>query len=136
MAYAYFRSVIREVVERYLDCGNPRSGSARIRCPDCLSEHLLTFSCKTRGFCPSCHAKRVEEWVEWVREILAPVLVISGDGDIIKLEHILDIYQNIPKAQLFIMPGATHFMLREEYSLFNQIAERFLDNPFKRPTTK
>jgi hypothetical protein len=87
MAYAYFRSVIREVVERYLDCGNPR-----------LSEHLLTFSCKTRGFCMSCHAKRVEEWVEWVREILAPVLVISGDGDIIKLEHILDIYQNIPKA--------------------------------------
>jgi hypothetical protein len=20
------------------------------------------FSCKTRGFCPSCHAKRREEW--------------------------------------------------------------------------
>jgi pimeloyl-ACP methyl ester carboxylesterase len=69
-------------------------------------------------------------------KIKAPVLVMAGDGDIIKLEHILDIYQNIPKAQLFIMPGATHFMLREEYSLFNQIAERFLDNPFKRPTTK
>jgi pimeloyl-ACP methyl ester carboxylesterase len=69
-------------------------------------------------------------------KIKAPVLVMAGDGDIIKLEHILDIYQNIPKAQLFIMPGATHFMLREEYRLFNQIAERFLDNPFKRPTTK
>lgn len=68
--------------------------------------------------------------------IHAPVLVIAGDGDIIKLEHILDIYQNIPKAQLFIMPGATHFMLREEYRLFNQIAERFLNNPFKRPTTR
>ena len=69
-------------------------------------------------------------------KIKAPVLVMAGDGDIIKLEHILEIYQNIPKAQLFIMPGATHFMLREEYSLFNQIVERFLDNPFKRPTTK
>jgi pimeloyl-ACP methyl ester carboxylesterase len=69
-------------------------------------------------------------------KIKVPVLVMAGDGDIIKLEHILDIYQNIPKAQLFIMPGATHFMLREEYKLFNQIAERFLDNPFKRPTTK
>jgi len=31
---------------------------------------MLTFSCKTRGFCPSCHAKRVEEWGEWVRETL------------------------------------------------------------------
>jgi pimeloyl-ACP methyl ester carboxylesterase len=68
--------------------------------------------------------------------IQAPVLVIAGDGDLIKLEHILCIYQNIPKAQLFVMPGATHFMLREEYRLFNQITERFLDNPFRRPTTK
>ena len=69
-------------------------------------------------------------------KIKAPVLIMAGDGDLIKLEHILDIYQNIPNSQLFIMPGATHFMLREEYSLFNQIVERFLDNPFKRPTTK
>jgi pimeloyl-ACP methyl ester carboxylesterase len=69
-------------------------------------------------------------------KIQAQVLVIAGDGDLIKLEHILEIYQTIPKAQLFIMPGATHFMLREESSLFNQMVERFLDNPFKRPTTK
>ncbi len=33
-------------------------------------EHLLTFSCKTRGFCPPCHAKRLEEWGEWVSETL------------------------------------------------------------------
>jgi pimeloyl-ACP methyl ester carboxylesterase len=69
-------------------------------------------------------------------KIQAPVLIMAGDGDLIKLEHILEIYLSIPKAQLFIMPGATHFMLRDEYSLFNQITERFLDNPFKRPTTK
>jgi len=30
----------------------------------------LTFSCKTRGFCPSCHAKRLEAWGEWTRETL------------------------------------------------------------------
>jgi hypothetical protein len=28
------------------------------------------FSCRTRGFCPSCQAKRVEEWGEWMRETL------------------------------------------------------------------
>jgi len=28
------------------------------------------FSCKARGFCPSCHAKRLEEWGEWMREAL------------------------------------------------------------------
>ena len=66
----YFRPIIQEVVERYLDCGNPRSGFARIRCPDCRAEQLLTFSCKTRGFCSSCHAKRLEAWGEWTRETL------------------------------------------------------------------
>jgi len=26
--YGYFRPIVREIVERYLDCGNPRSGFA------------------------------------------------------------------------------------------------------------
>ena len=69
-AYGYFRPIIKDVVENYLDCGNPRCAFARIRCPRCRAEHLLMFSCKTRGFCPSCHAKRLEEWGEWVRETL------------------------------------------------------------------
>jgi ribosomal protein S27E len=68
--YGFFRPIIKEVVERYLDCGNPRCGFARIRCPDCGEERLLMFSCRTRGFCPSCHAKRLEEWGEWMREEL------------------------------------------------------------------
>jgi ribosomal protein S27E len=68
--YGYFRPIVKEVVEKYLDCGNPRCGFARIRCPDCAEERLVMFSCRTRGFCPSCHAKRVEEWGEWMRETL------------------------------------------------------------------
>jgi ribosomal protein S27E len=68
--YGYFRPVVKEVVEKYLDCGNPKCGFARIRCPDCGTERLLAFSCKSRGFCPSCHAKRLEEWGEWMRETL------------------------------------------------------------------
>lgn len=73
---------------------------------------------------------------EELSNIESPVLVIAGDEDVIKLEHILEIYQKIPKAQLFIMPGATHFMIRSEHELLNQMANRFLGNPFKRPTTK
>jgi len=45
--------------ERFLDCGNPRCGFAHIRCPDCGEERLLMFFCRTRGFCPSCHSKRL-----------------------------------------------------------------------------
>ena len=68
--YGYFRPIVREVLEKYLDCGNPRCGFARIRCPRCRTDHLIAFSCKTRSFCPSCHAKRLEEWGEWMREEL------------------------------------------------------------------
>jgi hypothetical protein len=68
--YGFLRPVIQDVVEKYLDCGNPMCGFARIRCPDCGEERLLLFSCKTRGFCPSCHARRREEWGEWMREEL------------------------------------------------------------------
>jgi len=68
--YGFLRPIIREVVERYLECGNPHCGFARLRCPDYHEERLVMFSCRSRGFCPSCHAKRVEEWGEWMRERL------------------------------------------------------------------
>jgi hypothetical protein len=68
--YGYFRPVVREVVERYLDCANPMCGFARVRCPECAREYLLTFSCKTRHFCPSCHAKRREAWSIWLSRSL------------------------------------------------------------------
>ena len=48
-----------------------------------------------------------------LHKISSPVLVVTSDDDIIKPRHILEIYENIPNAQLFVMPGATHFMLRD-----------------------
>ena len=39
--YGFFRPIVKEVVERYIDCGNPRYGFARIRCPDGGEERLL-----------------------------------------------------------------------------------------------
>ena len=68
--YGYLRPIIQDVVNKYLDCGNPKNGFARIKCKDCGLERLVMYSCKCRGFCPSCHAKRREEWGEWMREEL------------------------------------------------------------------
>ena len=70
--YGKWRSVITPTVEKYLDCGMLKNGFARIRCPSCKNEYLLAFSCKRRGFCPSCCAKRSVLWGEFVRrEVLA-----------------------------------------------------------------
>jgi len=64
--YGYFRSYIKEVMLRFLDCGDLHQGFARIRCHDCGHEYLLAFSCKRRHFCPTCHQKRVVEFGEWL----------------------------------------------------------------------
>jgi len=34
-------------------------GFVRVRCGDCGDERLVAFSCKTRGFCPSCTSRRM-----------------------------------------------------------------------------
>jgi len=52
------RHVAREFDE-YLECGRLENGFLRVRCEDCHLEHLVAFSCKRRGFCPSCGARRM-----------------------------------------------------------------------------
>lgn len=38
---------------KFLRCGVPAHGFARVRCEDCAFERLVPFRCKGRGFCPS-----------------------------------------------------------------------------------
>jgi len=52
---------------------------ARIRCPDCAEERLVMFSCRTRGFCPSCHAKRVNHPDLWGPDQSTHAPPFSGD---------------------------------------------------------
>jgi ribosomal protein S27E len=47
--------------ESYLKCGRLEHGFLRIRCTTCHAERLVAFSCKGRGFCPSCGARRMTE---------------------------------------------------------------------------
>jgi hypothetical protein len=44
---------------RYLDCGILAHGFARARCGQCGHDFLIAFSCKGRGVCPSCNARRM-----------------------------------------------------------------------------
>lgn len=54
-------SFVRQEFEDYLKCGLLEQGFLRVKCDGCLHEHLVAFSCKRRGFCPSCGARRMVE---------------------------------------------------------------------------
>jgi len=72
--YGYWRGHVQKIIYEYLDCGDLRHGFARVRCTDCGHEYLLPFSCKRRHFCPSCHARRVVEFGEFlVDQVLSDV---------------------------------------------------------------
>ena len=52
---------IEEEFAAYLKCGRLEEGFLRVRCERCRAEKLVAFSCKKRGFCPSCGARRMAE---------------------------------------------------------------------------
>ena len=47
--------------DAYLKCGLLEHGFLRVKCDACQAEKLVAFSCKRRGFCPSCGARRMAE---------------------------------------------------------------------------
>ena len=68
--------------------------------------------------------------------IHAPTLVMAGDRDLIRDDHTLSIFHQIPKSQLLIFPGATHLVPVQDPTHFNQAVLDFLDRPFAMPDTK
>jgi len=64
--YGPLRPVAGKAVQKFLECGILENGFARVVCGKCKAEFLVGFSCKTRMLCPSCHAKRLTIWSEWL----------------------------------------------------------------------
>jgi len=65
---------VQQAFDAFLKCGRLEHGFLRVQCQSCKHEDLVAFSCKKRGFCPSCGAKRmVEHAALLVDEILPEV---------------------------------------------------------------
>jgi len=72
--YGPWRPVVAQVANKFRACRVLDHGFARIRCDACPHEYLLAFSCTCRYVCPSCHAKRLAIWTQWLdTTLLAPV---------------------------------------------------------------
>jgi len=52
---------IEREFREFLTCGILAHGFVRLRCEGCALERLVPFSCKGRGFCPSCGGRRMTE---------------------------------------------------------------------------
>jgi hypothetical protein len=52
---------IKDEFDAFLECGILAHGFLRLRCGDCGHDKLVAFSCKRRGSCPSCGARRMAQ---------------------------------------------------------------------------
>ena len=79
-----------------------------------------------------------------LRSITMPVLLLGGDKDVMKPEHLVDMYHLMPHAHLVIFPGAHGEYLGEETMLNKEskmpeytvsLVEEFLSGKFKERAT-
>jgi pimeloyl-ACP methyl ester carboxylesterase len=63
--------------------------------------------------------------------IKCPSLIIGGDNDILKPEHTLQIFRNIPAAYLWILPNSGHSTPIVYKDEFNKTVDDFFSKPFR-----
>jgi pimeloyl-ACP methyl ester carboxylesterase len=67
-----------------------------------------------------------------VNTIKCPTLVIGGDHDVIKEEHTMQIYKNIPQAYLWILPNSGHSTPIVYKDEFNKTVGDFFAKPYRK----
>ncbi len=68
---------------------------------------------------------------EELASIRAPMLIIQGDHDFVRLEHSVETARLIPRAELAVVPDASHFALSSEPEKVLPLITRFLEKPEK-----
>lgn len=73
-----------------------------------------------------------------LQKISCPTLVIGGDHDVIKEEHTMEIYKNIPNAYLWILPNSGHSTPIVYSNEFNAKIDAFFKKPYRKfaPVTR
>lgn len=63
-----------------------------------------------------------------ISSIRCPVLVLVGDDDLISHSHTVELYEALPLGQLSVIPGTSHFVLKEKPNLVNAVILQFLQD--------
>jgi pimeloyl-ACP methyl ester carboxylesterase len=103
--------------------------------------HFPTFFAKKTEM--DRNAKDVPD--EAIRSITAPTLLIIGDSDIVRPEHIVEFFRllgggvigdfvGLPRHRLAILPGTTHVTVADQVDLLVPMIRAFLDAPMPETT--
>lgn len=68
---------------------------------------------------------------EQLHSINVPFLVVAGDHDLININQTVALFTNLPHAQLFIVPGASHVVPAENPELINSEVIKFIKTPYR-----
>ena len=63
---------VKDEFDAFLECGILAHGFVRVCCGECGDEKLVAFSCKRRGICPSCGARRMAETAAYLVDHVIP----------------------------------------------------------------
>jgi pimeloyl-ACP methyl ester carboxylesterase len=73
---------------------------------------------------------------EDLHKIQAPTMIISGDYDVIKPSHSVQIFENIKKSYLYIQPSSGHLIAWIYKNEFVKNIDHFFSTPYKQFTEK
>jgi len=105
---------------------------------DLLKASLASHNQESRQTAAGRRAEKVAAMVlkepnidpELIENISAPTLILAGDHDMVRIEHIVEIFNRLPNGQLAVLPDSTHMVPFDNPRLFNDTAAKFLGSPF------
>jgi hypothetical protein len=72
----YLPKFVLKEFDDYLKCGHLEHGFVRVKRNGCRNELLVAFSCKRRGFCPSCGGRRMVDTAAHLVDHVLPLIPI------------------------------------------------------------
>jgi pimeloyl-ACP methyl ester carboxylesterase len=80
------------------------------------------------------------DWSQEIKAIAAPTLLVFGDADVLRPEHMVELFRllgggvpgdltGLPKARLAVLPGTTHVTVMNRIDWLLPMITEFLDEP-------
>jgi pimeloyl-ACP methyl ester carboxylesterase len=119
----YTRTFAKSFVDSTSDSLDPMMAQAYKWTSADGPEHFPVVFEKIKGM-SSSHPRYTKNEL---KSIQIPTLIMSGDADVVSLEHSVNFFKGLPKAQLSIIPGTTHMLPMERPDLVNSQIIQFLE---------